>query len=205
MLIIGLTGGIASGKNFVADIFYKKFRIPNFDADLAVHEIYRHNSAILKQIKKHFPSAVVNNQINRDKLANLVLKDNQLLLILENIIHPQVKKKQEEFIKRCQRRHCKAIILNIPLLFEKQGYKKCHKSILVSAGKFVQKQRFLKRVKKHKSDASLNDYALKFDRIISNQMPDSQKKKLADFIVYNGLNKGRTVSQITKIIKKLKL
>ena len=130
MLIIGLTGGLASGKNFVSSCF-QRFRIPVFDADLEVHKLLVGDQGVFKQIKSNFPQAIFNSKINREILGQNVFKDKQKLEKLEQIIHPSLRRKEDLFIKNCRRNRQEIAILNIPLLFERGGYSRCHKNIAV--------------------------------------------------------------------------
>lgn len=206
MKIIGLTGGVASGKNFVADCF-ASLGIPVFDADNEVHKIFTDNKQILEEISKIFPDAVEQNQINRKKLGKIVLNHRGNLDILENLIHPLVRKEEEEFIRRSRLSGNKLVVLNIPLLLEKKDYRRCDKIITVITPRIIQKYRFIKRAKEKNSQGlmteSIMELANRFEQISKNQMPNHQKKKLADFRIYNGLSRGFTLRQIKKIYQKL--
>ena len=203
MLIIGLTGGVASGKNFVADQFEKRFHIPSFDADKQVHEIYAHNAEIFAQIKQRFPNAIINNQIDRKELGKLVLNNPENLSDLENIIHPQVRKDQEAFIAHHQKQGSQAVILNIPLLFEKGFYKQCDKNILVVIDKQIQEQRFITRAKLQNPQLSEAEAKEKFSAIFQKQMSDKDKRQLADFIIDNNESEDNTIAQIKQLGNRL--
>ena len=202
MKIIGLTGGVASGKNFVANWFLK-LGIPVFDADNEVHKIFTYNRQVLEEIRKIFPDAVEYNQINRKKLGKIVLNHRGYLDILESLIHPLVRKEENEFIRKSRLDGYKSVILNIPLLFEKKDYCRCDKIIVVITPKIIQKYRFIKRAKEKNCEESIIDLINKFEQIAKNQLPNYQKKKLADFTIYNGLSKSFTFRQIKKIYQKL--
>ena len=202
MLVIGLSGGVASGKNFVADEF-AKLGVPVFDADAAVHKIFENDQNTIKKISEIFENVIENNQINRHKLGELVLANREKLAVLENLIHPLVQAKELEFIDDMKLKGFQMVMLNIPLLFEKDGYKRCDKTILVTAPKIVQKYRFIKRAKQKKSPASIFSLAKKFEQIHQNQMPVEQKKQLADFIIFNGFSRNFTLKQIKKIYSNL--
>jgi dephospho-CoA kinase len=201
MLIIGLTGGVASGKNFVASRF-KKLRIPVFDADLEVHKLLSSDGEIFLRVKKLFPRAVLNGKIDRGKLGEEVFNDDKKLQNLEQIIYPKLRNEENLFLKNCRRNYQKIAVLNIPLLFEKNGHKRCDLSIAVIAPMRIQLQRFKARYLKNNSNQ--NDFAIeeKFKKIIKNQFNNLQRKKLADFIIQNGLGKAFCQSQINLIVKK---
>ncbi len=197
MLIIGLTGGVASGKNFVASQF-RKLKIPVFDADLEVHKLLANDKEILLQVQQNFSKAVVDGKIDRKILGEEVLEDKQKLQNLEKIIYPKLRKKENLFIKNSQVRHQKIVVLNIPLLFEKGGYKRCDKTVVVIASNLIQLQRFKDRFKSKNIDKQL--LYKKFKNITNQQLDNWQRKKQADFLIYSGLNKGFTVKQVKDLL-----
>ncbi|MFT5703613.1 MAG: dephospho-CoA kinase [Rickettsiales bacterium] len=201
MLIIGLTGGVASGKNFVANHF-EKLNIPVYDADLEVHKLLSEDREIFLEIKNKFPAAIQNCQIDRKILGKEVLSHSQKLADLEQIIYPKLRQQENSFIKKHFRRRSKMVVLNIPLLFEKGGYKKCDKTIVIIAPNKVRFNRFAKRFSKNK-DYSLKSIEEKFVIIKNNQISDLERKKRADFLIYNGLGKAFCINQIESIIKKI--
>lgn len=200
--IIGLTGTVASGKNFVAQIF-ADLGASVFDADKEVHEILEKNKIAINKIQKEFPESFVKNKIDRKILGNLVFKDKKKKEILEKIIHPIVKQDRHDFIKRAIYQRKELIILNIPLLFEKNIHFQCHHNILVTAPKFIQKHRFLKREKSKNIASKSNLIVAKFEDILQNQISDRDKERMADFIIKNGQNRSSTFRQTIKIFKKL--
>jgi dephospho-CoA kinase len=197
MLIIGLTGGLASGKNFVASQF-RKLKIPVFDADLEVHKLLANDKEILLQVQQNFSKAVVDGKIDRKILGEEVLEDKQKLQNLEKIIYPKLRKKENLFIKNSQVRQQKIVVLNIPLLFEKGGYKRCDKTVVVMASNLIQLQRFKDRFKSKNIDTQL--LYKKFKNITNQQLDNWQRKKQADFLIYSGLNKGFTVKQVKDLL-----
>ncbi len=201
-VVVGLSGTVASGKDFVAQSF-KKLGAVIFDADKEVHKIFDEDKEVFGQVKEHFPEAILNQKIDRRKLGDLVFNNQENLNILEEIVHPVVNNRKENFIKKADLEKKKLVILNIPLLFEKGGYLKCHKNILVTAPKSIQRQRFLDRAKNNNSDFKEDLLSKKFEDILQNQIPNSDKKKLADFIIDNGKDKGFTFEQVKKIFNQL--
>ena len=197
MLIVGLTGGVASGKSFVADQF-KKLRIPVFDADFEVHKLLTGDPVIFEKVKNNFSKAIIDNKIDRKILGAEVFGDKNKLQNLEQIIYPQLRKKEEQFIKNCHLTKNKIAVLNIPLLFEKGGYKRCDKVIAVIASKRVRFDRFKKRFE-IKNNADLQMIEQKFGHIFKSQTSDLKRKKLADFLIYNGLGKGFCCQQVSWI------
>lgn len=202
MKIIGLTGSISSGKNFVAEIFVKNGAMV-FDADAEVHDLFKSNKVIFSKILEFFPQAIIDKKIERKILGKIVFENTQKLQILEKIIHPQVRKKYSEFLKEAESKNSKFVILNIPLLLEKQGYD-CDKIISVIIKKSLQKRRFLSRARKldpknfKKEEKNLEK---KFEQIFSKQLTNLERKKRSDFIIRNDISKSHTVKQVKKILK----
>ena len=195
MLILGLTGGVASGKNFVASQF-RKLKIPVFDADLEVHKLLANNQEIFTQVKNTFPKAIVNGKIDRKLLGEEVLDHKEKLHNLEQIIYPKLRKEENLFIKNCRIKKHKIVVLNIPLLFEKDGYKRCHKTIAVITSPLIQFQRFKSRFPLQ-PDLIVHK---KFKNIVSHQINNLERKKRADFLIYNGLSKAFTVRQVKDLL-----
>lgn len=204
MKVIGLTGSIASGKNFVAEIFVQNGAMV-FDADLTVHEMFESDKSTLTEIKKFFPTAIINQKINRKILGKIVFGDEKKLQILEKIIHPQIQKKAADFLSEAKKNKAEIAILNIPLLLEKQGYK-CDKIISVVAPKSLQKKRFLMRAKKNNPqefELELSNLEKKFEEIHKRQLSNAEKKKRSDFIVDNSISKADTKLQVKRIIGEI--
>ncbi|MFT6106441.1 MAG: dephospho-CoA kinase [Rickettsiales bacterium] len=196
MKIIGLTGGVASGKNFVASHF-KRLKIPVFDADFEVHKLFAVDAGIFLKIQTNFPGAIQNNKIDRKILGVEVLGNEKKLSNLEKIIYPKLRQKEDEFIKKYSRQRRKMVVLNIPLLFEKGGYKRCDKNIAVMASKKIQFSRFKKRFGKNIDE---NFIAKMFQNITTKQMNNLQRKNQADYLVNNGLSKAFSFRQIKNIL-----
>lgn len=202
--IIGLTGGIASGKNFIADIFAKKGAAV-FDADLEVHKLLESDKSTIFKIKNFFPQAFENKKISRQILGKIVFSDPKKIKILEKIIHPQVRKKHAQFIKEAKKAGNKIIVLNIPLLLETKHYKTDY-IIAVLVSKAVQKKRFLARAKRKNPKnftKERKELAQRFEKIYAKQTKNSERKKQADFVVDNSSSKIKTTQQVKEIIKKL--
>ncbi|MSP33975.1 MAG: dephospho-CoA kinase [Rickettsiales bacterium] len=197
MKIIGLTGGIASGKNFVADIFAKN-GAAIFDADFEVHQIYNNNKNFISKIKKLFPQSVVDEKIDRKILGKIVFSDAKKLKILEKNIHPIIRKKYDQFLLKSRQEKRKIVVLNIPLLLEKQGYK-CDKIISLLIPPSLQKRRFLSRNK----NESQQDLEKKFTKIARFQMNNEERKKRSDFVIHAKFSKAHTKMQAEKILQRI--
>jgi dephospho-CoA kinase len=197
MIVVGITGSIASGKNFVAEVF-KKNGAEVFDADKEVHKIFISDESAILLIQKHFPESIINGKIDKKIIAEIAFSDKKKLKILEEIIHKKIREKYKNFLQLSNKKRVKIIVLNVPLLLERQGYK-CDKVISVLGSK-IQKYRFLKR-----SGDFSKSHEEKFYKIINNQMNNFDRKKKSDFIIFNANSKANTILQTKKIIMKLRI
>ncbi len=201
MKIIGLTGGIASGKNLIAEIFAKNGAAV-FDADAEVHKLLESGKSTIQAVKKNFPESFVEQKIDRKILGKIVFGDAKKLQILEKILHPKVRKNYQEFLKSAREEKKKLAVLNIPLLLEVKGYK-CDCIVAIIATKAVQKKRFLAREKNKNPDAKIFESEKKFAQIILKQISNSERKAKADFVIKNDGNRSDAVVQVKKILQKL--
>ena len=208
MKIIGLTGGIASGKNFVAEVFQKN-GAAIFDADKEVHELLESIAEAIKEVKKNFPESFVENKIDRKILSKIVFakeeKSKKNLEILEKILHPKVRQKYDEFLIKSRQENRNLVVLNVPLLLENKGYN-CERIVAIIAPKSVQKKRFLMRAKKTDPENFLQEkenLIRKFEKIKSKQIDNLKREKHADFVINNSLTKAFTIKQVKKIIAEI--
>ena len=190
MIILGLTGSIGMGKSFVIECF-KSYKIPIYDADKSIHDLLFFDKKAFPLIKKRFPDVVQNNAINRNLLADRVFKNNQELKELEDILHPLLQDGKNKFLKTNAKNKRKLVVLDIPLLFEKNKEKDFDAVIVVSAPFFVQKARVLKR-------SGMTE--AKFYFIIKQQLSDKYKCKKANYIIRSGLGRHNSMLATKKII-----
>ncbi len=194
MIVIGLTGSIGMGKTTTAQQF-SRLGIPVLDSDLIVHLLMRHDKTAIGEIGKHFPAAIQNKAVDRAILSREVFGKPEQLAILERILHPRVRAAQDQFIRQHTRRRTRAVILDIPLLFETKGERRCDLVVVASAPAFLQAQRVMKR------DGMTTE---KLTRILKRQMPDAEKRKHADHVVRTGLGKRESLKQVARIIRRLR-
>lgn len=189
--IIGLTGGIGSGKTTVARYIASQ-GIPVYIADEEAKKIMD-TSEVLKLIAETFGANLIENgTINRQKLAQLVFKNSKKLQQLNNIIHPKVK---QDFDNWVQKHHNHLFIVKeAAILFESGSYKYCDKIITVTAPKSVRLQRVMQR------DGISEDQVL---ARMQNQWTEEDKIALSDFVIQN-INIEDTKSQVDNILKTLK-
>lgn len=192
MLIIGLTGSIAMGKSAVAKMLLDN-GIPMISADQIVHDLYEDEAVPI--LEKAFPGSTENNQVNREKLLSLLLKEDDGFKKLETLIHPLVRQKEWEFIKENKEKSSDLVAIEIPLLFETGAEKLMDVVLLASAPAEVQKQRVMARP---------GMTTEKFKTLLAKQMPDAEKRKKADFIVDTSCSLSETENQLKEIIVSLK-
>lgn len=195
MFILGLTGSIGMGKSTAANMF-RRLGCRVHDADATVHGLLGPKGKAVARIAQRFPDALDSKGgIDRLKLGAMVFGDDQALSDLESILHPLVKQDEERFIKCAQAADQRLVVLDIPLLFEKGGYKRCHGVAVVTAPLFVQQARVLKRP---------GMTAEKFNNIRARQMPEGEKRRRADWILPTGQGKGFTFRRIRDLVKYLR-
>jgi dephospho-CoA kinase len=193
MIRIAITGSIGMGKSTVASMFARA-GIPVFDADAEVRRLQGPGGALVERIGEHFPGTVESGVLDRDKLANVVLEDPQLLAELESIVHPAVRDAREAFIAR--HRDAPALLFDIPLLYETGGEKEFDKTVVVSAPAAIQGERVLGRS---------GMTAQKLQSILQRQMPDDQKRERADFVIDTSGDLSTTEAQVRDILACLGL
>ncbi len=192
MIRIGLTGSIGMGKSTVARMFAKA-GVPLFDADAEVHRLQGRNGKLVAAIEAAFPGTAKEHGIDRAVLSKYVLGDREALRRLERIVHPAVAESRRLFLKRHRSRPL--VLLDIPLLFEKKGWRQVDATVVVSAPAWKQARRVLARP---------NMNPLKLRHIRSLQVPDHIKRARADFVIDNGGSIERTRAQIRHLITCLR-
>jgi len=190
--IIGLTGGIGSGKTTVANHFIAA-GIPIYIADDEARKIMQ-SPEILREIKKIFGSSIFENGVlNRQKLAEIVFNNPDKLKQLNAIIHPAVKKHFGNWILNYK--NSPFVIYETAILFESGSYKDCGKIITVTAPLETRIERVIQR------DKTTRENVLKR---INMQWSDNQRLGKSDFVIEN-LNPEITKSEVGKILKILKI
>ena len=192
MLKIGLTGSIGMGKTETGKIF-SELGLPLYDADAAVHKLYGAGQKGSEKIKEKFPNSInPDGSVNRKSLSTEVLGDPEKIKSLENIIHPLVGEDRKVFFD--ENAKAKAVVLDIPLLFETGGEKFVDYIVVVDAPREIQEERVLSRPNMTKE---------KFEKIITQQIPNHEKKKKADFIVDTSISIEDARNQVANIVKKI--
>lgn len=186
MKVLGLTGGIGSGKTTVANMF-RELGVPVYIADDEAKKLMTSDPLVQKQIISVFgKEAYENNLLNRKFLAGRVFGNKDLLEKLNAIVHPAVGKNFEEW-KKIQTG--KYVVYEAAILFEKGGYKKCDKTLLITAPLEVKLERIMAR------DGSSRE---EIQARMNNQWPDEKKAKMANFILSN-IDLDETRREVRKI------
>ena len=193
MIKIGLTGSIGMGKTETGKIF-SKFGLPVYNADNAVHRLYAPGQKGAEKIKEIFPGAINSDgSVNRENLSKEVLGDTEKIKILEGIIHPLVGEDREIFF--LENSDSRAVVLDVPLLFETGGENFVDIIVVVDAPKDIQEKRVLSRTNMTKE---------KFEKIVAEQIPNEVKKEKADFVVDTSISIKDATRQVEAIVKKIK-
>ena len=188
MIRIGIIGNIGSGKSYVA----QNFGYPVFNADYEVAQLYQRDKKIFTKLKKSLPEYIQSSPIEKKEISNAILANKNNLKKIVKIVHTEIRKKMNDFLKKHKNR--KFVILDIPLLLENKINKK--EDILV----FVQsnKSDILKKLKKRKNH---NQKLLKKFKNI--QFPAKYKKKKSNFILRNDFTNKTVNEGIKKILKEI--
>ena len=173
MYLIGLTGSIGMGKTQTAALFEEE-GVPRYDADAAVHGLYEVGGAAVGPISEMFPEAVRDGAVDRAALGRVVLKDGAKLAALEKMVHPLAGATQVDFLNEQMAAGASHVLLDVPLLFETGGHDFVDCVVVVSAPPDIQRARVLERPGMTEE---------KFADILAKQVPDSDKRAAADFIV----------------------
>ena len=197
MLIIGLTGSIATGKSTVA-MMLRQMRFSVYDADATVHRLMGPNGAAVAAITACFGADIGDKAtgINRNRLGNLVFTNPDKKAALEAILHPLVRQHKDQFIKQARQYRKSAVFLDVPLLFETGGDQACDFVITVWSPTFIQRQRALRR------DGMTLE---KFHAIVQSQHPQPDKKQMSDLALPSSLGRAETNRRLRKWLKSAKL
>lgn len=190
--IIGITGGIASGKSSVST-FIKELGFLIIDADIAAREVVEPGEEAYQEIVKVFGDDILlpEGDIDRAKLGHLIFHDEEKRLRLNSIVHPAVRKRMKEQAEKAFQNGEKTVFMDIPLLFESKLTYMVEKTLLVYVDEEVQLERLMNRNSLSKKDALAR---------ISSQMPLNEKKALADAIVDNNGDLEETKEQVRSVL-----
>ena len=192
MIILGLTGSIGMGKSTTATMF-ADLGIPVHDADASVHALY--SGKAVPVIETIFPGTTKDGAVDREKLGERVLGDQQAMKKLEAAIHPLVRKQEMAFLEEARSNGADIVLLDIPLLFETGGDARVNGVVVVTAPPEVQRARVLARPGMSEE---------KFEAILARQTPDTKKRAKADFLVDTSRGMDDARQQVRNIVETIR-
>jgi dephospho-CoA kinase len=189
--VLGLTGSIGMGKSTVAAMF-QEMGVPVFDADAVVHSLQGPRGALVAPIEAAFPGTTGPQGVDRALLGAAVFDDPAALVRLESIVHPAVRQARRNFLHE----HAgeKLVVLDVPLLFERDSFEDIDAVLVVSAPAPVQRARVLAR------PGMTHD---RFMRILAQQLPDSDKRARADYVIDTGTDLATTRAEVARLVENL--
>jgi len=195
MIVLGLTGSVGMGKSTAA-LMLRRLGVAVHDSDGAVHRLLAPKGAAVAAVAAAFPGVQSREGgFDRAQLGARVFADPAALRRLERILHPLVRQSQQRFLARARARRLRLVVLDIPLLFETGGTRRCDEVVVVSAPAFLQRARVLARP--GMSEA-------RFSAILAQQVPDAHKRRRADHVVPSGLGRAVTFRRLKRIVGGIK-
>ncbi len=194
MIQVGLTGSIGMGKSTTAAMFAEG-GVPVYDADAEVRQLYAPGGAAVGPVEAAFAGVVVAGAVDRNRLAEIVLRDPDALARLNGIVWPFMGAARAAFLRNAEAAGADIVVFDIPLLYETGGEARMDAVVVVSAPIDVQRQRVLDRP---------NMTEAKLDAVLAAQMPDADKRAKADFIVDTGAGLEAARAQVARIISTLR-
>ena len=182
------------GKSTTAAMF-KELGVPVFDADAAVHRLYAPGGRAVPLIRAVFPDAIdESGGVDRAVLAGHMRADPLNLEVLTSFIHPWVGEMRADFVAKARADGARAVLFDIPLLFETGGDARVDHTVVVTAPAETQRERVLSRP--GMSEAQ-------FDYILSKQMPDADKRARADFVIDTGSGMDAARAQVADVLRAI--
>jgi dephospho-CoA kinase len=194
MITIGLTGSIGMGKSTAAAML-RRMGLPVYDADAAVHALLAPDGAAVRPVEALFPGT--RNEaggIDRKRLGSFVFADTAALRRLEAVLHPLVRAREQRFRAALLRRGAPLTVLDIPLLYESGGDRRCDAVLVVTAPAFLQRQRVLARPGMTEE---------KFRDILARQMPDREKRWRTRYVIATGLGRRHTWLALRRCLRQI--
>ena len=191
MIKVGLTGSIGMGKSTVANMF-KNHGCPVFDADQAVHALYKKGGAAINAIKSFYPAAVDDNSVNRERLRSYIVENPDRIDELEALIHPLVGEARDNFLKMNKNKNI--LVFDVPLLFETGLNKIMDIIVVVSAPYHIQHKRVMSR-------EGMTEKI--FSGLLAKQISNDDKKSMADIVIKTDDSLETTDNQVKDFISSL--
>ena len=190
MIKIAVLGDIGSGKSHIA----KQFGYPVFNADAEVAKLYKKSRKCYNKLKKQLPGYVVSFPVKKIEISNAIIAGQHNLEKIIKIIHPEVKSRMKNFIKKNKNK--KFIVLDIPLLMENKINKKNDILVFIDA----KKKEINKRLKKR------SNFNLKIIKKLKKlQLSVEIKKKRSDFIIKNNFKNNPVKKNVKRVLEKILL
>jgi dephospho-CoA kinase len=197
MILVGLTGGVATGKSTVAKMFRRCGAVV-IDADQLARDVVQPGKPAWRDIVQTFGTGILNpdRTINRPALGSLIFSFPRKRRQLERIIHPRVAREQQRLTRQAAKIDPDTVVIyDVPLLFEAGIDKRVDKIVVVTADRDTQIARLSTRNGLSRSEAL---------RRIRSQMPMNRKRRLADFVLDGTKDTGHLTQDVAKICKDLR-
>lgn len=194
MRILGLTGSIGMGKSTAAAML-RRLGLPVHDADATVHRLLGPGGKAVGAVAGAFPGVERKGGIDRKALGAKVFGQPAEMKRLEAILHPLVRAEEQAFLRSWRSRRARIVVLDIPLLYETGGEKRCDGVVVLTAPQFLQKQRVLRRP--NMSEARLA-------QILAQQIPDAEKRRRADWVVETGQGRRATLTALRHVVRQMR-
>lgn len=208
-LKVAVTGSMGMGKSSVAKHF-NALGFPVFDADAVVHKLYARGGLAVPAVAVLCPEAVVDGAVNRSILSSKIKSDAYLLPKIEEVVHPLVELERDNFCREAEKAHHLLVIFDIPLFLEKFAHDSnsitlkeqgaplggMDHIVVATADRHIQEERILARGKMSPETMRM---------ILSKQLPDEVKQRMADFVVHTDLGEGFVCAkaQVAKITEEI--
>lgn len=195
-LVLGLTGGIATGKSTAA-AFFKRKGIPVIDADQVAHRLMQPGRASWQAIKDHFGVEFLqaDQSINRQELGKLVFANPAQLQKLDHLLHPLINREMAAEVEKYRQQRAKMIVLDVPLLYESGEDKLCDQILVITLPEEEELRRLRKRNHLSKKEAQ--------ERLTS-QMPLPEKEARANYVVDNAGTISELEEKLAHVLQKIK-
>lgn len=190
--VVGLTGGIASGKTTIANLFNQHFSIEIVDADIVARDVVAKSSEGLAQIVQRFGHGILldNGELNRSKLREIIFADPSQKQWLDQLLHPMIRQKMQQQLASVKSDYA---LLVIPLMVENQLQTMANRVLVVDVDEQIQIERTMKRDDVSEQQAR---------SILKSQATRQARLAIADDVIKNHSQNGKLLSQITDLHQK---
>ncbi|MBN7273573.1 dephospho-CoA kinase [Ligilactobacillus pobuzihii] len=193
--VLGLTGGIASGKSTVSNYLYEQGAVV-IDADIVSRQVVRPGAKGLLALVSEFGKQIQNEDgtLNRAALGEIIFNDQKKRDVVNGLLHPLIKEEMLNQVKVAEEKAVDLVVLDIPLLFESKCEQYCDAVLVVDVSPETQKGRLMRR----------NDFTQKEAQArIDSQMDPAERKKRADFVVDNDASEEKTYQQVDILLEDI--